>query len=466
MPDETAPRRERGGFLPARGRFDEPWCAPRWPWRGLRAEKCARRAEKCALRREKSGFAGDKGTFAREKRTFARDKSCFAAEKSRFVAAKSGLLAGKERLAGGRTRVSRSRSAGRAATGAGHARQEAGHARPGAGLSAANTGCTAANLGCSRANLGCTAAKMALSTANSAGRCCLPSPTLAPLRSPLVARLLPGAAVAGRDRRASRAVHPGRATFQPHPLDGAMLYFHPATGVHVRVETEQTRGLARRAPRVVMFGITNACNLRCGFCSRDAGRPSSWTVDTAASVLEGLAQAGTLEVAFGGGEPLAFRGFEELVARLRATTPLALHVTTNGTLLDAPLLARSSRAPSGRCASSIYDDEPWRPAAHLLAGAGQLWGANVLVHDRALATLPGLLARLHALGARDVSLLSYVGPRFGHEALAGRRRRALRGLCARARCRAACPCASGRAWTCRGSWRSWTGATAARGSIS
>ena len=84
-----------------------------------------------------------------------------------------------------------------------------------------------------------------------------------------------------------------------------------------------------------MFGITNRCNLTCDFCSRDTSRQSAWTVDSAALVLQGLAAAGTLEVAFGGGEPFAFRGFPELLSELHRTTRLAMHVTTNGTLLDA-----------------------------------------------------------------------------------------------------------------------------------
>ena len=104
--------------------------------------------------------------------------------------------------------------------------------------------------------------------------------------------------------------------FCRHTLDGAALFFHPETGTYVRVQSEATRDFTRRAPRVVMFGITNACNLACDFCSRDTERTSTWTVDSAERILTGLAEAGTLEVAFGGGEPFAFAGLAELVARL------------------------------------------------------------------------------------------------------------------------------------------------------
>jgi hypothetical protein len=199
-----------------------------------------------------------------------------------------------------------------------------------------------------------------------------------------------------------------RDRFRAFPLDDALLFFQPSTGTSVRVQNQRTLGLRRWAPRVAMFGITNRCNLACDFCSRDTSRASAWTVESAALVLQGLAVAGTLEVAFGGGEPFAFRGFRELLSELHSKTPLAMHVTTNGTLLDARSFA-PYRGLLGQVRVSIYDDPRWLVAARALSDAGQLWGANVLVDDRRLAKLPALLARLAALGCHDVSLLAYVG---------------------------------------------------------
>lgn len=200
-----------------------------------------------------------------------------------------------------------------------------------------------------------------------------------------------------------------RRQFRAHPLDGAALYFQPATGVHVRVAHASTRHLRRRGPRVAMFGITNACNLACEFCSRALDRASEWTVASAAEVLRDLHDAGLLEVAYGGGEPFAFRGFAELVAELDATTTLAQHVTTNGTSIRAATWPRFA-GRFGQVRLSIYDGVAWRGAAETLAGYRQLWGANLLVDGAALANLPRTLAELAARGCRDVSLLSYVGP--------------------------------------------------------
>jgi MoaA/NifB/PqqE/SkfB family radical SAM enzyme len=160
-----------------------------------------------------------------------------------------------------------------------------------------------------------------------------------------------------------------RDRFRAFPLDGALLFFHPNSGASIRVENERTRTLVRRAPRVAMFGITNHCNLSCGFCSRNVARPSIWTVESATQVLSDLARAGCLEVAFGGGEPFAFRGFSELIAELHATTALALNVTTNGTLLDTRSFA-PFRGKLGQVRVSIYDDERWLLACARFARPG------------------------------------------------------------------------------------------------
>ncbi len=157
-----------------------------------------------------------------------------------------------------------------------------------------------------------------------------------------------------------------------------------------------------------MFGITNDCNLSCGFCSRDLGAPGHWTAESAFEVLRDLGRAGVLEVAFGGGEPFAFPRFEELIDRLYRETSLALNVTTNGTLLDAETWARFA-GRLGQVRVSLYGDKAWVRCAELFQATGQQWGANVLVDDEALLGLPATLKALQAAGCHDVSLLNFVG---------------------------------------------------------
>lgn len=201
---------------------------------------------------------------------------------------------------------------------------------------------------------------------------------------------------------------PDRTALRAHPLDGAMLFFQPATGLHVRVGSPATATLRRTAPRVVAFGITNRCNLTCSFCSRDLRTASRWTRAAAYEALRELDAAGVLEVAFGGGEPFVFPEFLGLLQDLHAGTRLALNITTNGTRIDAPT-AHALRGVVGMVRLSIYPSTPWRTAAAHLTAAGVRWGANVLPDADGLQTLPALLRELRGLGGEDVSILRYVG---------------------------------------------------------
>lgn len=200
-----------------------------------------------------------------------------------------------------------------------------------------------------------------------------------------------------------------RHGFRRVALDGALLLFDPTRGLNVRIDAPGTRALRRTAPRTVMFAITNACNLACTFCNRDLAAPSTWTVDSAHALLTALAQRGVLEVAFGGGEPFTFRGFDELLERLAGDTALALNVTTNGALLTAERAQRL--APFlGEVRVSLYDGHDQETPLRTLADAGIARGANVLVDPATLDALPTKLDALARLGCHDVALLRYVGP--------------------------------------------------------
>jgi MoaA/NifB/PqqE/SkfB family radical SAM enzyme len=192
------------------------------------------------------------------------------------------------------------------------------------------------------------------------------------------------------------------------PLDGALLSFDRDTGLGVLADGPETAHLVQRAPRVVQFGITNACNLACDFCSRDLHAKSAWTRESAFAILAALAEAGTLEVAFGGGEPFVFKGFVSLVQRLHRETPLAVSVTTNGTRLDDATLDALDGC-LGQIRVSIYDDNDWRSTVARLARRDVVFGVNLLVTPARLPELDALVLELAALGCRDVLLLGYHG---------------------------------------------------------
>jgi MoaA/NifB/PqqE/SkfB family radical SAM enzyme/ribosomal protein L7/L12 len=193
-------------------------------------------------------------------------------------------------------------------------------------------------------------------------------------------------------------------------LDGAVLAFDRRSGLSALCDGPHTAHLTQRAPRVVLFGITNRCNLACGYCSRDLEADSDWTTDSAFQMLSRLADFGVLEVAFGGGEPLAFRGFDELVTRLHDQTPLAVGFTTNGALLDARRLARLAGKVSQIRVSLHGDDSAAFRALRLLGDSSLAFGANVIVTPERLARFEDLVIDLIATGCRDVLVLSYNGP--------------------------------------------------------
>lgn len=200
----------------------------------------------------------------------------------------------------------------------------------------------------------------------------------------------------------------GMATWRRFALDDAMLLFDRDTGWNALCDGPETAGLRQAVPRMVQFAITNVCNLACSFCSRDVDSASEWTVDSAFTMLRDLAELGVLEVAFGGGEPFAFPGYCDLVRRLRMETPLAVHATTNGRLLDERRLA-AVRGLHGQLRLSIYDDVDWRAQVRRLAASGERFGVNLLLDPARSTALEALVCELVALGCRDVLLLRYKG---------------------------------------------------------
>jgi MoaA/NifB/PqqE/SkfB family radical SAM enzyme len=203
-------------------------------------------------------------------------------------------------------------------------------------------------------------------------------------------------------------VPPAFAHLRPFPMDAALLLFDRDTGLNVLCDGPETAGLRAIAPRVVQFGITNRCNLACTFCSRDLAAESAWTDDSAFGLLAELADAGVLEVAFGGGEPFTFKGFPALVRRLHAETPLAVNITTNGLALTRERVAEIAGA-IGQLRLSLYDDNDWRTRVRLCADAGIRFGVNYLVTPSRLPMLATTVLELASLGCRDILLLGYNG---------------------------------------------------------
>ncbi len=96
-----------------------------------------------------------------------------------------------------------------------------------------------------------------------------------------------------------------------------------------------------QAPLIVVWNITQACNLSCQHCYQDARHklPNELNQDEQIAVVDELADNHVGLLAFAGGEPLVSKEFWE-TARHAARRGLHLTVATNGTLLTEARVAR------------------------------------------------------------------------------------------------------------------------------
>jgi len=97
------------------------------------------------------------------------------------------------------------------------------------------------------------------------------------------------------------------------------------------------------APFMVVWDFTHRCNLRCVHCYQDAQKALPHEIDTgeAKRLIEELADAGVVVIAFSGGEPLMRKDFFEVAAHAHRND-IYVALATNGTLIT-PEMARRIR---------------------------------------------------------------------------------------------------------------------------
>ena len=88
------------------------------------------------------------------------------------------------------------------------------------------------------------------------------------------------------------------------------------------------------APILVVWDCTHACNLMCKHCYQDAQKklPDELSTEESKRMIDGLASAGVIVLAFSGGEPLMRKDFFE-IAEYAHEKGLYLSLATNGTLI-------------------------------------------------------------------------------------------------------------------------------------
>jgi MoaA/NifB/PqqE/SkfB family radical SAM enzyme len=191
-----------------------------------------------------------------------------------------------------------------------------------------------------------------------------------------------------------------------------------SSGLHVLLdESPIPRESVDLGPAVMSIALTNACDLSCPFCyapksnhSLQAENIIGWCRE-----LDGL---GTLEVAFGGGEPTLYRSLPELCRTLWRETGLGISITTHGQHLTRELVDGLTGVVSV-VRVSIDGPEPYyssirrRPLRHLVECLDYVrgkipLGINTVVNLQTLPRLGEMAAIVKRLGAIDWLLLPEV----------------------------------------------------------
>lgn len=95
------------------------------------------------------------------------------------------------------------------------------------------------------------------------------------------------------------------------------------------------------APFMVVWDFTHRCNLRCAHCYQDAQKalPHELDTDEAKRLVEELADAGVVVIAFSGGEPLMRKDFFEVAAHAHKHD-IYVALASNGTLITPEMAGR------------------------------------------------------------------------------------------------------------------------------
>jgi organic radical activating enzyme len=128
----------------------------------------------------------------------------------------------------------------------------------------------------------------------------------------------------------------GRAT--KDPVYGHWVVYNKANGTKLRVRFNQQPASDRSSfPELVDIGIGDYCPFNCAFCYTDSTVEGKWASTTAiCDIVRELGQLGTLEVAFGGGEPTLHPELDTILLNCEYS-----HITPNMTTKNLTWLSDS-----------------------------------------------------------------------------------------------------------------------------
>jgi len=110
-------------------------------------------------------------------------------------------------------------------------------------------------------------------------------------------------------------------------------------------------------PHYATFELTYRCNLRCVHCYLEEDAGDELTTMEVFSVIDQLAEAGTLEMTFTGGEVLLRDDFFDIAAYARKRN-MAVTLISNGTLIDESVAERMKELRFSALYISLYGVTP------------------------------------------------------------------------------------------------------------
>lgn len=150
--------------------------------------------------------------------------------------------------------------------------------------------------------------------------------------------------------------------------------------------------------------LTNRCQKACWFCYNHSNTRGAtrWTVADVVTFVSDCARHDTRAVSFGGGEPLQFPGWEDILTQLRGV--LFRSITTNGLLLDESNLCRLVAAAPDKVHVSIHFPEQPTEVERVIRQVQQLQengirsGINFLIAHSKLDVAHEAAAKVRAAG--------------------------------------------------------------------
>jgi MoaA/NifB/PqqE/SkfB family radical SAM enzyme len=192
-------------------------------------------------------------------------------------------------------------------------------------------------------------------------------------------------------------------------------FYDRTTGLHILADEVRIPVEDRdEGPEVISIAVTNTCDLSCAFCYAPKTR-HMLSVPEIVHWCRELDRLGTLEVAFGGGEPTLFPGLADACRTIWTETKLGISITTHGQLLNEQLCDSlkgfvSVVRVSMDAPEPLYSSIRGLPLARVIKNIRQMErrapiGINTVVNTQTIGGLDELAVIVRDLGAVDWLLL-------------------------------------------------------------